>query len=341
VALLVLGAWGATRAVDPAALGAALASVERPWVALAALLYVAAHSVSAMVWAVSLRAGGCPGIRRGRVLQAHWVARGACELVPGHLGEAARLTAIRGDAAARAAGDLRVAGSMGAWKLLDGAVTALVVTLIALVTPLPGALGGLRWVAAVVVGLAALLALAMWRLDPARALRRCPGRVGRLVGALADGAGLLSSGRAAATAAGLQVVFIALRIASLAALLIAFGVPPAAAPLVYATTVVTGYLPISPGGVGVREAALVPALVAAYGLALGPAAAVSLGIQALSLVVSLAGCALALAAGRAWPAQARRMRKAPIPTPATREMPLQPPWPSGVTSSTIIASGAR
>ena len=44
--------------------------------------------------------------------------------------------------------------------------------------------------------------------------------------------------------------------------------------------VLTGELAISPGNAGVREAALVPVLVATYGRGAAPALAFSLGIQA-------------------------------------------------------------
>jgi hypothetical protein len=63
---------------------------------------------------------------------------------------------------------------------------------------------------------------------------------------------------------------------------------------------------ISPGGVGVRDAAMVPALVATYGLSVEPALAFSLGIQATALGVSLLGAAVALVVMRLSPARAAR-----------------------------------
>lgn len=328
--------------MDPGALGAAFARAEPGWLLVAGLAYAAAHTASAMVWRVGLRRGGC-AVGARDVLVAHWVARGACEVVPGHLGEAARLAVIRRHPAAAAAGDLRVAGTMGAWKLLDGMVTFLVVMLAALVIPLPPGFGGARWVAGgLALGTAvAAVTMSRWDLPALAAGRR--GRLGRLLRPLARGAGLLSCPRAMAAAAGLQLLFIALRVSSLAALLLAFGVPGGAAPLVFTLMILTGYLAISPGGVGVREAALVPALVAAHGLTVDHAVAVSLGVQATSLVVSLAGCALALAAVRVRPAaaQGRRMRNRPTGIPATFETPLHSPSPAAVSSSAIIASGAR
>ena len=58
--------------------------------------------------------------------------------------------------------------------------------------------------------------------------------------------------------------------------------------------VLSGVVAISPGNVGVRDAAIVPALVATYGLSAEPALAFSLGIQATALGVSLLGAGVAL-----------------------------------------------
>ncbi len=115
-----------------------------------------------------------------------------------------------------------------------------------------------------------------------------------MVRGLAEGAAVLARRRDAAVAVGLQLVAIGARVASLAALLHAFGMPASAALLVYALMVLSGVVAISPGNVGVRDAAIVPALVATYGLSAEPALAFSLGIQATALGVSLLGAGVAL-----------------------------------------------
>ena len=71
----------------------------------------------------------------------------AGELLPAQLGHVVRYAAIRRHPAA-AAGGLRIAGSVGAWKVVDGLVTFVVVAVAAMVMPLPAGLGGLRWIAA-------------------------------------------------------------------------------------------------------------------------------------------------------------------------------------------------
>ena len=85
--------------------------------------------------------------------------------------------------------------------------------------------------------------------------------------------------------------------------------PAAAAPLVFGLMIVSGYLAISPGGAGVREAAVVPVLVTTYGLTAAPVLAFSLGVQAIALAVSVLGALVALVLER-------RRSAAPSPGPA-------------------------
>jgi uncharacterized membrane protein YbhN (UPF0104 family) len=138
--------------------------------------------------------------------------------------------------------------------------------------------------------------------------RRLPRRLQGPVRGLGQGAAVLTRRREALAAIGLQLVAISGRVVSLAALLHAFGMPAEAALLVFALLVLSGVLAISPGGVGVREAALVPALVATYGLGTELTLAFSLGIQATALAVSLLGAAVALVHQRLWPPRSARVQ---------------------------------
>lgn len=292
--MLALAAWGAAHAISPGALADAFAAVSWPWVVASAAAYAAGQIASGLVWGVGLRAGGVPGVGRRHVLSAHWIGHGACELLPAQLGHVVRFAAIRRHPAAAAGGGLRIAGSVGAWKVVDGLVTFVVVAIAAMVMPLPASAGGLRWLAG---GTLAGLLIALYvltRVGPSRVARRLPARVAGLVRGLGEGAAVLASRRDAAAAVGLQLVAICGRVVSLAALLHAFGMPAEAALLVFALMVLAGVVAISPGNVGVRDAALVPALVATYGLSAEPALAFSLGIQATALGVSLLGAAVAL-----------------------------------------------
>lgn len=304
LALIALAGWGAAHAIQPGALADAFTAVSWPWVAVSGVVYAAGQIASGLVWGVGLRAGGVPGVGRRHVQSAHWIGHGAGELLPAQLGHVARYAAIRRHPAAAAGCGLRVAGSVGAWKVVDGLVTFVVVAIAAMVIPLPAGLGGLRWLAG--ASLAGLL-VALWilaRVGPARAAQLVPRRMERVVRGLGEGMAVLTRRRDAATAVGLQLVAIGGRVVSLALLLHAFGMPAEAALLVFAMMVLSGVVAISPGNVGVRDAALVPALVATYGLSAEPALAFSLGIQATALGVSLVGAAIALLMMRLRPAGA-------------------------------------
>jgi uncharacterized membrane protein YbhN (UPF0104 family) len=301
VVLVALAAWGASHAVDPGALSEAFASVSWLWIAAAGVAYAAGQICSALVWGVGLNAGGLGAVGRRHVMSAYWIGHGAGELLPAQLGQAVRYAAIRRHPVAGAGCGLRVAGSLGAVKVIDGLVTFVVAAVATIVIPLPEGAAFLRWVAlAMLVGLALAL-LVVRRLRPARVARALPRRLRRPVLRLCEGAAMLGRGRDTAVAVALQLGAVAGRVVSYAALLHAFGLPAAAALLVFALLVMSGLIAISPGGVGVREAALVPALVATYGLGANSVLAFSLGVQATALAVSLVGAALALLTMRLWP----------------------------------------
>ncbi len=305
-ALAALACWGATHAIQPGALADAFAAVSWPWVVVSGVVYAAGQMASGLVWGVGLRAGGMRGVGRRHVQSAHWIGHGAGEVLPAQLGHVVRYAAIRRHPAAAAGGGLRIAGSVGAWKVVDGLVTFVVVAIAAMVMPLPDGLGGLRWVAAATLAGLLVALLVASRVGLGRVARLLPERLGRVVLGLGEGAALLTRRRDAAAAVGLQLVAICGRVVSLAALLHAFGMPAEAALLVFALMVLSGVVAISPGGVGVRDAAMVPALVATYGLGAEPALAFSLGIQATALGVSLLGAAVALLLMRLSPVRAVR-----------------------------------
>jgi uncharacterized membrane protein YbhN (UPF0104 family) len=305
--LVALACWGAAHAIQPGALADAFASVSWPWVAASGIVYAIGQIASGLVWGVGLRAGGMRGVDRRHVLSAHWIGHGAGEVLPAQLGHVVRYAAIRRHPAAAAGGVLRIAGSVGAWKVVDGLVTFVVVAIAAMVMPLPEGLGGLRWVAGVTLGGLLVALVVASRVGLGRVAARLPDRLAGIVLGLGEGAALLARRRDAAVAVGLQLVAICGRVVSLAALLHAFGMPAEAALLVFALMVLSGVVAISPGGVGVRDAAMVPALVATYGLSVEPALAFSLGIQATALGVSLLGAAVALVVMRLCPARAARV----------------------------------
>ena len=293
IIVLALTAWGVMNAADPARLRDSFTGVTWPWIVAACAAYAATQVTSALVWKVGLDAGGLRDIGHGHVIRAHWLGRGACELLPAHLGEAVRYAAVRRHPAADGGG-MKIAGSMGAFKLLDGVVTFAVVAAATTVAPLPSGFTPIRWAAGLMLAGLIVSVIVLWRFGGSRLSVLVPRRARGLIQTFGRGAGLLACRRSIVIAAILQLCAIGLRILSLAALLAAFGLPAAAAPLVFGLMIVSGYLAISPGGAGVREAAVVPVVVTTYGLTAAPVLAFSLGVQAIALVVSVLGALVAL-----------------------------------------------
>lgn len=298
LALVGLAAWGAGRAIDPAAFERAFTAVHWPWVILSAAAYAACQVTSALVWHHGLAAGGIASVSRGRAIGAHWIARGASEFVTTPVGDAARVAVLRRHPETARACGWRIAGSIGAYRLLDGAVSFMIVAALALAVPLPDGYGAIRWLGAGVLVAMALIVLVLWRVGIENGMRPVPRRLRPGVLRVTRGAALFTSRRRFAWAIGLQLATIVGRMGSLAALLVAFGIPPSAAPLVFCLTMLAGLLAISPGGIGIREAAVVPVVVATYGVAAEPVLAFSLAVQATALVVSVIGALAALAAAR-------------------------------------------
>ena len=281
--------------MDLGAAGGALAGADPQLLAAAVALYAVGQTISGGMWAVCQSAGGVRGLPLPTALGMHWVARGACELLPASLGEAVRVALMRRHPAGARAGGLRITGGLVGYKAVDAAVTGLAVMAMALVVPLPGPAAGLRWTAAGAVAVVAAAALA-WRLGALRpALALVPARLRSPLGRIGEGAGVLAAPAAARNAAVLGLGAVAARLLSLAALLAALGAPPQAAALAFCVIVLAGIVPAAPGGAGTRELVLVPALALAYGIPSDEALAFSIAVQGTALAASLAAGAAALA----------------------------------------------
>ena len=157
---------------------------------------------------------------------------------------------------------------------------------------LPAGLGGLRWIAAATLAGLIVALLAVSRVGPARVARRLPERIARVVRGLGEGAAVLARRRDAAAAVGLQLVAVCCGSRAWRPLRLR-DARPGRHPGVRVDGAVRGGRDF-PGNVGVRDAALVPALVATGPPSAEPALAFSLGIQATALGVSLLGAAVAL-----------------------------------------------
>jgi uncharacterized membrane protein YbhN (UPF0104 family) len=281
--------------VDLGAAMAALTGANPLFLGVALVASIIGQTVSGGMWSVCQRAGGVRHVSLPTTLGIHWMARGACELLPANLGEAVRVGLVRRHPAGARAGSWRIAGGVASYKLIDAAVTGAVVLGIAIVAPLPGPAAGLRWMALGALAVVGTLFLVVKLGGAGRLLRFMPTRARSAAGRLGEGAGALGDAGAIRRAGVLGLVAIAMRLVSLMALLAALGLPPAAAGLAFSVIVLAGIVPAAPGGGGTREMVLLPALALAYGMSAGPALAFSLAVQAVALSTSLvmAGGALA------------------------------------------------
>src|SRR4051812_36638773 len=183
LAVLAVTAWGVMNAADPGRLRDSFTGVSWPWIVAACAAYAGTQLTSALVWKVGLDAGGLGAIDRGHVIRAHLLGRGACELLPAHLGEAVRYAAVRRHPAADGGG-VRIAGSMGAFKLIDGVVTFAVVAAATTVAPLPHGFTPIRWAAGLMLGGLLVAVVILWRVGGARPFLLVAPRGPRLLGDL-------------------------------------------------------------------------------------------------------------------------------------------------------------
>jgi len=279
---IVLMAVATLASVSPAELFGALFAGDPQWLIGSAALYAIGNCISAFVWREGLRGAGLGALPLGTIMRVHWICRGASELLPAQLGEIIRVAGLRGREETKGK-TARIVGSVGVYKLIDGG-------------------------SSVVIAVVVLALLAPSLLPDASAA----------IVAFAAGMRLLVSARRFGSAVAFQSAVVAFRIAALAALLVAYGAPASAALVLFSVMVMASLLPISPGGVGVREALVLPALALVYGMSLETALVVSVATQGVALLVSIAGALIALIAGSGAGAGAKALPD-PVPVPAAAQ----------------------
>ena len=282
--------------LDPATMAGTFRAVEWSWIAIAAASYALALVASSVSWSIGLSAGGFAGVPFKHVAASHWIGHGVGAVLPGHVGEAARLLALRRHVAAGPGRGVRIAGSMAAQHVLDGMAIMLLVVGVSLAVPVPGILADLRWAG---LGILILTPASLLLARPGglarRLARRLPARPRRLLSSFATGAAVLMR-REALAAFAWQALAIGARFFALLSLVYAFAVavPISAALVVFALLAFAAVVPAAPGGLGARQAAVVVPLATIYGVASEQALALSLGFQATLAAVALTGGLVAL-----------------------------------------------
>ena len=295
VAGVVLGAGAllyAVQGVDTAGVADAFRNVGWWWVGAAAVANIANISAQGWAWRIGLQAGGAGTVARRHAIAATWVGKAGNQLLPGKVGEIARIALIRTHLPPEGREISRVVGSVVAQRAFYLVATVIVIAASTSMMTLPVTVPGGRWAPLAALTTLGLSAAALWRFAPRRRRRdRRAGRIRGMAASFAGGAGLLRPSRAGAAALGLHLVGVLAQLTMLECLLRGFDVatPPSAPLLIIALVGLVGAVPGAPGGAGLNQAALVAPLGAAYGVTASSALAFALGLQMLVAVVAAAG----------------------------------------------------
>ena len=302
---ILLGAGAlvfSARGVDRAGLTEAFRHVSWWWVAGAIGANVVNIVALGWAWRIGLKAGGTGRVATRHAIAATWLGKAGNQLLPGKVGEIARIAMIRSHIAPDRRQLSRIIGSVVAQRAFSFLATFVIVVIVASVMPLPMHVPGGRWApaAAFVVLVAIIVALTIAKPFTRSGGTARSGRFRSMITGFAGGAGLLRPSRAAAMALGAHLIAVSAQLAMLEFLLRGFdvGAPPTAPLLIVALVGIVGAVPGAPGGAGLNQAALVAPLGAAYGISATSALAFALGLQATLAVVAVAGGLVAMLAHR-------------------------------------------
>jgi phosphatidylinositol alpha-mannosyltransferase len=301
VSLLVAGGVGlaalAVTRLDLSRSLHALANVRPGFLAVTFALLCLALILRAECWYVILR-GALGSMRISRLVSVRATMIGVMvsATLPGRLGEPARVFVV-----ARRAGHTRncialVAGTVLAQTLLNlAALVALASVLVASVALFRGAAGVIVAATAVPVAVVGVILAGPKLLDPAASRTTVLGRAAAFarteIERMRGGLRVFRRPRDAFHAGTAQFAAWSVQLLACESLLAAFGIATSsrlgAAAAVLVATNVAAVVPITPGNVGVFQAACV-AVLAAYGVDAGSALAYGLALQLLEVTTAIA-----------------------------------------------------
>jgi phosphatidylinositol alpha-mannosyltransferase len=274
-----------------------LTNVRPGFVALTFALLSASLIARAECWYVILR-GASLSRRISRLVSARATMIGVMvsATVPGRLGEPARVFVV-----ARRAGETRncialVTGTVLAQTLLNmAALVALASVLVVSVTAFRNATWAIALAAGLPIVVLAVILAGPRLLDRAArettALGRAAVFVRTQIAQIRGGLRVFSRPRDAFHAGASQIAAWCLQLLACDALLSAFGIATpsrlGAAAAVLVATNLAAVIPVTPGNVGVFQAACLAAL-AAYGVNAGSALAYGIGLQLLEIITAIA-----------------------------------------------------
>lgn len=277
------------RGPDWSQVGHSFTHVSWSWVAVAVALNLVSVLVRALCWwAIIGQATPPPRFRYSTVLSGYAIGLMANAILPGRVGEVARVAVLRRKSKARRGQWPTLLGTVVAHRLFDLIPAAVLVVWVIVAARMPAwAFSSL--VAVIVIGAVFFLAgIASAKRRDRRFLSETVGPLGRVVGFARQGLAVLRAPRVTAAAVLFQCFGWLCQLFAVWTAMRAFQIdlPLVAAGLVLALMNVANILPLWPGNVGLLQAAIALPLVS-YGVHYGHGFAFGIGLQAIEASVGV------------------------------------------------------
>jgi glycosyltransferase 2 family protein len=284
-ALLAFAAW---RGPPLGPIRSAFAAVRWEWVAVAFFLNLLSVGVRTLAWRTVIhQAMPPPHPRLRHIFSAFSVGLLANAVLPGRIGELARVAVLSQNSSRRRGEWATLVGTVFAHRVFDLAAVLVVVVWVIAVAAVP------TWavtslVVVIVVGVSLLVVSVAGARDPTRSVRRELGAIRRLVTMVRNGLGVMREPIAAAAAILFQLLAWVLQLLAVYAVMRAFGIhePLVAAGLVLVMMNVAMVFPLWPGNVGLVQAVVALSLIP-YGIDYAHGFAFGIGVQAIEAAVGI------------------------------------------------------
>ncbi|HVM17435.1 MAG TPA: lysylphosphatidylglycerol synthase transmembrane domain-containing protein [Gaiellaceae bacterium] len=262
--------------------------VRWDWVGLAFVLNLVSVAVRTLAWRTVIRQAMQPPHPRLRaIFSAFCVGLLANAVLPGRIGELARVAVLTRHLPTRRGEWATLAGTVFAHRVFDLAAALVLVGWVLWVATVPAwALTSLTIL--VVIGVSLLVLGILGARDPSRGIRQELGAARRLVSMARNGLGVMREPLPAAVAILFQCAGWGLQLLAVYAAMRAFNIeePLAAAGLVLVMMNVAMVFPLWPGNVGLVQAAVALSLLS-YGIDYAHGFAFGIGLQAIEASVGI------------------------------------------------------
>jgi len=269
-------------------LRSAFTLVRWEWIAAAIALNLLSVAVRALAWRTVIRQAMPPPHPRLRaIFSAFCVGLLANAVLPGRIGELARVAVLARRTRARRGAWVTLAGTVFSHRVFDLAAALVLVAWVLWVGSVPAwAVTSLTIV--IVAGVSLLVLGVLGARNPERGIRQELGAVRRLVSLARNGLGVMRAPVPAAVAILFQCAGWGLQLLAVYAAMRAFNIeePLVAAGLVLVMMNVAMIFPLWPGNVGLVQAAVALSLLS-YGIDYAHGFAFGIGVQAIEASVGI------------------------------------------------------